>query len=150
MPDKDLGFFLSTDNGNSWTQDNYGLIDNHILSICISGDYVFVGTFYAGIFRQKISEITSDVTENNSNDKGIDLRVFYLNDMIRFEFKSKSQYYFLKIYDIKGNIVHSENGTSNFGHNSIDINKNTFNTGIYFCSIQSGNYTDTKKFLIIR
>jgi hypothetical protein len=45
------GVYLSTNNGTSWTQTNYGLptMNSDLLAFAISGTYIFAGTFY-GVF----------------------------------------------------------------------------------------------------
>jgi Secretion system C-terminal sorting domain len=45
------GVYLSTNNGTSWTQTNYGLptMNSDLLALAISGTYIFAGTFY-GVF----------------------------------------------------------------------------------------------------
>ena len=46
------GLFCSKDKGNNWTQNDNGLPQDHVLSICInSNDHIFAGTAYTGIYR---------------------------------------------------------------------------------------------------
>jgi hypothetical protein len=44
------GVFLSTNNGTSWTQVNSGLTGRAVLSLAVSGTYLFAGTEGGGVF----------------------------------------------------------------------------------------------------
>jgi hypothetical protein len=44
------GVFLSTNNGTSWTQVNAGLTGRAVLSLAVSGTYLFAGTEGGGVF----------------------------------------------------------------------------------------------------
>jgi len=50
------GFFVSTDNGTSWTQRIEGM-PYYLLSLCISNNNVFAGTDGYGVWRRPLSEL---------------------------------------------------------------------------------------------
>jgi len=45
------GVFISTDNGNYWSEVNNGLNDPFIQCLAVSGDYLFAGGNYGGMYR---------------------------------------------------------------------------------------------------
>ncbi|MBZ0182570.1 MAG: family 10 glycosylhydrolase [Melioribacteraceae bacterium] len=62
-----------------------------------------------------------------------------------------SEYVSLKVYDVLGNEVASlvnENKTA--GSYRIDFNASTLSSGVYFYKITAGNYTETKKMMLIK
>ncbi|MEI6822410.1 MAG: T9SS type A sorting domain-containing protein [Bacteroidota bacterium] len=62
------GVFMSTNNGNCWTEVNTGLTDTNVLSLAINGDNVFAGT-YSGVWKHSISDLISlPVINSTSND----------------------------------------------------------------------------------
>jgi len=55
------GVFLSTDNGNSWTEKNTDLTIQSVQAIVTSGNNIFVGTYLGGVF----------ISTNNGGSWGI-------------------------------------------------------------------------------
>jgi len=54
----------------------------------------------------------------------------------------------LTVYNIDGKVVYNLNKEFNSGENSITIDKNTLGgSGVYYYSIESGSYSDTKKMI---
>ncbi len=55
----DSGVYLSTDDGEIWTPVNLGLAKDSTLvsSLAIGGEYVFVGTEYAGVWRRPLADL---------------------------------------------------------------------------------------------
>ncbi len=57
----------------------------------------------------------------------------------------------LKVYDMTGKeIATLVNGQLNNGNYSVDFNAASLSSGIYFYTIKSGNFTDTKKMMLIK
>jgi len=57
----------------------------------------------------------------------------------------------LAVYDILGNQVETlENGTLEAGNYIIDFNASSLSSGVYFYKLTAGNFTDTKKLLLIK
>ena len=62
-----------------------------------------------------------------------------------------SEYVSLKVYDVLGNEVASlVNENKNAGSYRIDFNASTLSSGVYFYKITAGNYTETKKMMLIK
>ncbi|CAN5465251.1 hypothetical protein BH10BAC5_BH10BAC5_11860 [soil metagenome] len=57
----------------------------------------------------------------------------------------------LKVYDMTGKETATlVNGQMSSGSYSVDFNASSLSSGIYFYSIQSGNFTDTKKMMLVK
>jgi photosystem II stability/assembly factor-like uncharacterized protein len=55
----ELGVFISSDNGKSWTAFNSGLRENeNILSLFAGGPYLFAGTVGEGVWRRPLSDLS--------------------------------------------------------------------------------------------
>lgn len=58
--------------------------------------------------------------------------------------------YQVSIYNVLGQAVETFNGFSEVGEVSIDWNASGYSSGVYFYKLSSGNFTDTKKMLLIK
>lgn len=58
------GVYVSTDGGENWVQKISGLSDLWIFDLATIGDYIFAATNFEGVFRAKVSDLTTDVKES--------------------------------------------------------------------------------------
>ncbi|MCE5214627.1 MAG: hypothetical protein LLF83_07920, partial [Methanobacterium sp.] len=58
------GVYVSTDGGENWVQKISGLTDLWVTDLAISGDRIFAATSSEGVFRAKLSDLTTDVKES--------------------------------------------------------------------------------------
>lgn len=58
------GVYVSTDGGENWVQKISGLTDLWIFDLATIGDYIFAATNSEGVFRAKVSDLTTDVKES--------------------------------------------------------------------------------------
>jgi hypothetical protein len=57
----------------------------------------------------------------------------------------------LKVYDIKGNLISTLlNQTLNVGHHQIEWNGENLSSGTYFIRINSGEFSDVKKVVLVK
>ncbi|MBD2355994.1 putative baseplate assembly protein [Tolypothrix sp. FACHB-123] len=68
----DNGVYISSDNGETWEENNQGLTDVHIRCLDIISDKIFVGTDSGGVFRRTINN--SEWQEINQGLRNIDIR----------------------------------------------------------------------------
>lgn len=69
-------------------------------------------------------------------------------DFVALQFQNYSTYNcLLKVTDISGKIIHEEKINAGTGVIKHYVNTSTFEKGIYFITINSGNYTETVKFI---
>ncbi len=60
-------------------------------------------------------------------------------------------YVTLKIYNVLGQVVATlVDGVQNAGYKSVEWNANNMASGVYFCRLQAGLFSDTRKLLLLR
>ena len=156
------GVFLSTDNGSNWIGVNNGLSSTVVLSLLVSGTNIFAGTLDGGVFTSALSDIITDVKEiSNSIPNNFVLSQNYPNPfnpstIINFSLP-KASFVTLKIYDVLGKEVATlVNEELKAGSYKFNFNANNLTSGIYFYRLQvytpvhAGNFTQTKKMILLR
>ena len=64
---------------------------------------------------------------------------------------SSEQFVSLKIYDILGKEVATlVNSRKAIGNYKVNFNASNLTSGVYFYRIQAGNFTETKKFILLK
>jgi len=148
---EESGIYLSTDRGNNWIAQNNGItIDMGIRSSAICGNYIYVGTYTAGLFRAKLSDfgITVNVDENIPNKEFS----IYPNPVLNIlcvrlgQINATSTQ--LRIFDVHGRIV-AENQIPK-GINVRKIDLEGLPSGMYIINAVNGQSTETQKFVVIR
>ena len=152
------GVFESTDDGNTWTEINTGFNKQayNVASLTITDKYLFAGTSNQGIWRRPLSNLVSSVNLDNKNiPASFKLDQNYpnpFNPTTKIEFSiKKSGFVTLKIYDVLGKelatLVNENLPAGNF---DVNWNAQNFESGIYLYRLQTNNFTDTKKMLLIK
>jgi len=131
-----------------------GISGGVITSALLYGSNIFVGTETGGVFRAPLS-ITTSVQENNQLPNKFNLSQNYPNPFnptttISFNLPSKS-YVSLKIFDALGreiSVLVSEEMTA--GTYSKQWNATSLPSGMYFYRLQAGNYSETRKLVLLK
>jgi hypothetical protein len=151
------GVFLSTDHGKSWTPVNTGLTDIYVWSLAVSGTYLFAGAECGGIWRRPLSEmIRTGVEEcHPSLPGGYSLEQNYpnpFNPSTTIEFSiPHTDYVTLKVFDMAGREVAAlVSSTLTPGSHEVTFDGTDFASGAYFCRLQAGSFTQTKKLILQR
>jgi hypothetical protein len=151
------GIFHSSNDGTSWdsVHDNITKYQN-VSSLIVKDQYLYVGTFGYGIWKRSLSEMTTSVDRLSIDmPKHFSLAQNYPNPFnpsttIFFSLPSKS-FVSLKVFDLIGRetaiIVSEEMSAGNY---SKRWNAVGMPSGIYFCRLQAGSFTETKKFVLLR
>ena len=154
------GVFLSTNNGTSWNNVSLGLPqigDIYISALVIAGNNIFAGTDGAGgfsVWRRPLSEIT-DVKSTPELPKEFALYQNYPNPFnptttINYHV-SKKCFVTIKVFNVLGKgiatLVNEEKPAGNY---EIEFNGSNLSSGVYFYRMQTGNFIDTKKFILIK
>jgi N-acetylneuraminic acid mutarotase len=96
-----------------------------------------------------IKNISSEVPDNYSLGQNYP-NPFNPSTKITFDLKSKG-FVTLTVYNILGKEVSTlVNEYKNAGSYSVDFNASSFASGVYFYRIQTGDFTDTKKMMLIK
>ncbi len=143
------GIFLSSDSGKTWTAINDGLIN--LLTRCIVSDeeFLYLGTYSDGVYRAKIDELITYVTENFrvSNIFSISPNPSheFLSINIIQEFPYPTN---IKIFNIHGQVVFTDEIPAGIKNFKINIEK--LPSGMYFINAVNGQISETQKFTIIK
>ena len=158
----DGGVFLSVNNGTSWTAESTGLMNTDVRALALSpasdgtgGMNLFAGTS-GGVWRRPLSEMMTSVETLSTKvptNSGLDQNYpnpFNPTTTISFRLPSQS-YVSLKVFNSLGREV------------SILLEKKLsagtyverwdaqgLPSGVYFCRLQTGSFTETKKILLQR
>ena len=152
------GVYLSTDNGVTWTQRNEGMGNKTINSLFIANNYVFAGTHTASVYRRDLSEFLNPTKLNLKN--GIIPNRYLLfqnypnpfnpNTTIKFQIKD-SRFVTLKVFDMLGKEVKAlVNEKLSPGIYEVNFDGSNLPSGMYFYTIRSGDFTDTKRMLLVK
>ncbi len=151
------GAFLSTDNGANWTAVNNGLPDaTGIYSMDVLNNFIIGSTRNEGIFRRPVSEMVTDVKNNQNNlPSGYTLQQNYPNPFnptttINYSVPKRS-FVNIIVYNLIGdNVATLVNGLKDAGSYSVEFNADKLADGLYFYEMQAGNFTETKKLVLLK
>jgi hypothetical protein len=132
-----------------------GISGGIITSGLIYGTNIFVGTETGGVFKAPISALATSVNEKNELPRDFNLSQNYPNPFnpsttISFSLPSTS-YVSLKVFDALGREVStlvSQELTA--GNHSQQWNPGSLPSGMYFYRLQAGNYSETRKLVLLK
>ena len=153
------GVYLSTDRGESWTNVSPDLTYQDIYSLAINGSDVFVGFLGdvgQGSWHRSLSEMVTKVSNKNTQYPfHYALEQNYPNPfnpstVVTFEVPSRV-FVRVKVFDILGRevatIVSEELSA---GKHSRQWNAGNMSSGIYFLRLQTKDYFETKRMIVLK
>lgn len=162
------GVFASVDNGNNWFNFNEGINLNQMaLTTLIQNDssfyigcrrdnYSYFYTTNYSIFKRPISDLFTDVNEDSFDGN----YNYYLNQNYPNPFNPTTQieytlpnneYVNITVYNSLGqNIKVLYDGLESPGKHQITFDGNNFASGVYFYTLTTNGYRETKKMLLLR
>jgi hypothetical protein len=157
------GIFKSTDNGSTWVAANLGLPADEIMAIRNTPDgTVFIGTRNNSLFRSTNSgmdwhSVTITSIDENEADNPVSFTLeqnypnpFNPTTTIDYSIPVKS-FVKLNVYDSLGEeIVILVNEEKVKGNYKVEFKASNLSSGIYFYSMQDGNYMETKKMILLK
>ncbi len=156
--------FLSTNNGINWIQKNQGInVTPIILSLLISNNYIYAGTGGTSVYRRSLSEIIGIQNISTEIPPAYSLSQNYPNPFnptttIKFTIPKVSSPHdlggdlvLLKVFDVSGREVETLiNEQLQPGTYSTQWNASAYSSGVYFYKIESGDFSETKRMLLIK
>jgi photosystem II stability/assembly factor-like uncharacterized protein len=161
------GVFLSTNNGINWIPVNKGL-HTDINSLAVCGTNLYANTLTKGVWRRPLSEMITAVETSTELPKHYILEQNYPNPFnpvtkIKYQIPLgfaaspfskggiKGGFVTLKVYDILGNEVATlVNEEKPAGTYEVEFNGSKLSSGIYFYQLRTGNFSETKKMLMMK
>jgi hypothetical protein len=154
---QDSGFYLTNNYGGIWHKKNQGITVSPIYNTClyIYNSYIFSGIGNIGAWRRNLSEIISIQNISAEIPEKFSLSQNYpnpFNPSTKISFAiPKSSIVRIAIFDITGKEIEVlVNEQIQPGTYETTWNASAFSSGLYFCRMTTGNYTETKKMLLIK
>ncbi len=143
------GVLLSSDEGVTWNYINDGLVDSVISSILITDEYIFVGAGHIGVFRRRLSEVVSSVSEPEINEQ---LLLFPNPAENYFELNIPLEpcRYTITVTNSYGDVAASIADFHSGGELSRRVDVSGLASGVYFCRLNAGGRTYVEKFLVCK
>jgi photosystem II stability/assembly factor-like uncharacterized protein len=149
------GVLRSNDDGQNWDEINSGLSNLTIKTLAINNSgFVFAGSFQNGIYRSSQST-TSILDDNNLVFNSYDLFQNYPNPFnpvtsLQYAISSR-QFVTLKVYDLLGREVATlVNEEKPAGEYEVEFNATNLPSGIYFYQLKAGDFSETKKMILLK
>ena len=147
-----MGFFYSTDNGQSWNEKSGGLGagpfgSEAVFSLVISSDYIYAGTRY-GVYRENLSEFSgTEIKESYCNTFQI-----YPNPTsnilnLNFDNILSTDISQIKIYSGLGNEIELPKPMIN--ENNIQLDVSSLPQGVYYISFFNNGKVERARFVKI-
>ena len=150
-----LGAFLFADNGDSLGASNSGLTNLNIHTLTIdNNNYVYAG-IDNGVWRRPLSEIVTSVGKQPTQPTYYMLEQNYPNPFnpstkIKYSVPQTSQVV-IKVFDVLGKEIETlVNEEKPSGTYELNWNATQLSSGIYFYTIQAGEFIDTKKMILLK
>ena len=148
--------YRSINNGDNWELINSGMNqDKYILSLLTTkSGYVFAGMDYYGLYRS-VNKIITDIKEADMKPVHYSLNQNYPNPFnpitsIGYSIPNAG-FISLSIYDALGSeVAVLDDGFRSAGNYSHTFDASDLSSGIYFYSIRSGNFVETKKMIFLK
>jgi len=144
--------FRSTDNGLTWQSYNEGITTGVLRSMTSGGPYLFAsgeGVFYIRNFQTDIRICSGSIPDKFSLSQNYP-NPFNPATSIKYSVSS-IQSVKLSIYNILGKEVETlVNEKQSAGTYEVNWNASNYPSGIYFYRLQAGDFTETKKMILIK
>jgi hypothetical protein len=149
---------ISRDNGINWTSFNDGLISDWTFSaLAIKPPYIWaILGFFGNAYRCSLNDIVPQVENNGSSiPKECYLYNNYPNPFnplteIKYDIP-KTSFVVLEVYNVIGEKVSSlVNEEKAPGKYNVHFNGNNFGSGLYFYTLSTDNFIQTKKMVLLK
>jgi len=158
------GFYVSNNNGTNWVQRNEGFTPNTVVSdLCILNNFIFAGTGgigAVGVYRRPLGELITGIQPvSNEIPNKYSLSQNYPNPfnpstVIRFSVpndKLTTNNVQLIVYDVMGREVQTlVNESLRQGTYETTFDGSKLTSGVYFYRLTAGEFTDTKKLILLK
>lgn len=152
------GVYYSSNNGNDWNYLNNGLDSQRVLSLMISGNYLFAGTEANAVWKLDVSGIIGITSISGTIPIQYRLRQNYPNPFnpvttVVFDIPANSNYkrVLLEVYDVAGKLIQTvfdENAAPGIYEVNVDLKNSA--SGIYFCVLKSGTFYESMKMVLVK
>jgi photosystem II stability/assembly factor-like uncharacterized protein len=149
------GLFISKNLGQNWLHRGNCLYQKDVRSLFITGGYLFIGCNGFGVMRKPLSEVISVKNLSTEVPEKYLLYQNYPNPFnpttnIKYQV-TKNNFVSLKIYNILGKeIATLVNEKQNAGTYEVRFEAVNLPSGMYFYKLVTGEFSETKKMVLIK
>ena len=152
------GVYYSSNSGNNWVYLNNGLDSQRVYSLMVSGNYLYAGTEANAVWKLDVSQIIGVNQISTEIPLLYKLHQNYPNPFnpkttIKFEIPDLSidNITQIKVYDVSGRLVQKLIDQKIFpGIYSVSFDGSTLASGVYFYTLETGNFREYKKMILIK
>jgi photosystem II stability/assembly factor-like uncharacterized protein len=153
------GVYLSADTGGTWKAVNQGFPEQFgkvlsVESLKMNDTYIFAIANDHFLYRAKLSDLgITNVAETQSKEQSFTLFPNPAVNEIKFQYTlNKADYVSIKIKDILGNEVANvlDYSAQPGGSSSYIYNCSHLSSGVYFVTMRTTDYIETKKIMVIK
>ncbi len=152
------GVYYSSNFGNDWNYLNNGLDSQRVLSLMISGNYLFAGTEANAVWKLDVSEIIGITSISGTIPTQYRLRQNYPNPFnpvttLVFEVpaNTNNEKVTLEVYDAAGKLIQTILDQEIApGAYSVNIDLSRSASGVYFSVLRSGNFYESVKMVLVK
>jgi hypothetical protein len=147
----DGGFYLSTNNGTNWVNDGVFQINAMVLS----NNYVIIAPYSGTLYKRHLQDFINIKNISLIIPNKFELYQNYpnpFNPITKIQFNvSKTSDIILKVFDLTGKEISTLiNEKLNPGTYETQWNANEYSSGIYFYRLETGDYRETKRMILIK
>jgi hypothetical protein len=148
------GVYLSTNNGVNWIHKDQGMGSERVWSLTTNSQYIFSGTDNS-VWRRSLAEIVGVRNISTEVPSAYSLKQNYPNPFnpstnIRYSVP-KNGMVKLAVFDALGREVHTlVNESLQPGTYETSFNGSALTSGVYFYKLTSGDFSETKRMLLIK
>ena len=149
------GIFLSIENGANWVAVNSGLTNEEVYALAVLDTNLYAGTYLGGVWRRPLSQMITNVKVDEQIPGKFLLSQNYPNPFnsstnIKYSIPQTSQVQ-IKIYDVLGNEIETLIKEENLaGTYELTWNAANLPSGVYLYQLNAGEFTSTKKVILLR
>ncbi|MFA6571717.1 MAG: T9SS type A sorting domain-containing protein [Bacteroidota bacterium] len=153
------GVYLSTDSGGNWKAVSQGFPEKSgkvlsVESLKMNDTYIFAIANNHFLYRAKLSDLgITNVVETQSKEQSFTLFPNPASNEIKFQYTlNKPDYVSIKIKDILGYEVANvmDYSAQPAGSSSYNYNCSHLSSGVYFVTMRTTDYIETKKIMVIK
>jgi len=151
------GLFVTTNNGSSWSSFNGDLPFTDINTIDFIDNTMFVGTNGMGLYRRSMSLVGNSTAIGTEVPGNFELKQNYpnpFNPTTKINFSIPANYdgeTRLNVYDISGRLVKTLLQQDLIpGKYEVSFDASGYSSGVYFYTLTSGTYNETRKMLLVK
>lgn len=155
LSDTSKGVINTSNNGANWSFMTQGFgTTPSVRKLMINSEYLLAGAYTGGVYRMPLSILTG-VSNENETAKNFSLKQNFPNPFnpetkINFTI-NKKEFISLKVYDAMGKLAATlANNEMNAGSYSFNFNAVNLPSGVYFYKLESRNFSETKKMLLLK